>query len=636
MAGEGDAERLVVLVEARVRDLERNMQRAAGASDRSYNRMRRGSRSATRQMEGDMSRSTMRINQLLATTSTRMGAFARAGLGGLTAGFAASLAPILSFGAALNGARSAMTEFNRIADKSNMLGVSAERLQELRFAAEQSGMAVDNFDTAFRRFIRRASEAAQGTGAAKSAFEELGISLTDSTGRLKDTDALLGEVANALQRVPQHADKLRLAFKMFDTDGAMMVNVLADGAAGLDEFARKARDLGIIIDNDVIARAADMQTEFDTATKVLDLQFKQVLIDLAPLLVDMAQFAANVAGGIRMITDAVKELMKEGPGAGFGGNQSWAELLTPEQRDAMNLRLRLGNKPGENLYEGFGFGDDGRIILAPPALPPGDDDSGTTTRNAAAKAALKQAEAVARIVANLEHERDQLGRTAEEQELYNALKSVGVELESEYGQAIAGVVSELQAKRKEIEGNAEAMKKLEDAAERALTTIVDGFLEGKDAGEIFGQVLRDIGRELMSMGIRGISGGFADLFGSPSIPGREHGGPVRKGQPYIVGEKRPELFVPDQDGKILPSIPLGVSAPGGSGAGGTAAGRSDRQAVDVDVVVHVDQNGNFDAYVSNIAARTSQRAINESYRSDAFLQASGHAFRKNRKTGALR
>lgn len=37
--------------------------------------------------------------------------------------------------------------------------------------------------------------------------------------------------------------------------------------------------------------------------------------------------------------------------------------------------------------------------------------------------------------------------------------------------------------------------------------------------------------------------------------GREHGGPVRKDKPYIVGEKRPELFVPNQSGYILPEVP---------------------------------------------------------------------------------
>jgi len=36
---------------------------------------------------------------------------------------------------------------------------------------------------------------------------------------------------------------------------------------------------------------------------------------------------------------------------------------------------------------------------------------------------------------------------------------------------------------------------------------------------------------------------------------RAQGGPVRAGQPYIVGEKRPEVFVPEQNGQIIPRVP---------------------------------------------------------------------------------
>lgn len=47
-------------------------------------------------------------------------------------------------------------------------------------------------------------------------------------------------------------------------------------------------------------------------------------------------------------------------------------------------------------------------------------------------------------------------------------------------------------------------------------------------------------------------------LGLPDIPLlREHGGRVSAGQSYIVGEKRPEMFVPDRNGNIEPSVPNG-------------------------------------------------------------------------------
>lgn len=45
-----------------------------------------------------------------------------------------------------------------------------------------------------------------------------------------------------------------------------------------------------------------------------------------------------------------------------------------------------------------------------------------------------------------------------------------------------------------------------------------------------------------------------------SAPRREHGGPVRAHRPYVVGERRPELFVPKVDGTILPRVPAMAGA----------------------------------------------------------------------------
>lgn len=55
------------------------------------------------------------------------------------------------------------------------------------------------------------------------------------------------------------------------------------------------------------------------------------------------------------------------------------------------------------------------------------------------------------------------------------------------------------------------------------------------------------------------------ITGMGNIQARAHGGPVQAGRPYIVGEHRPELFVPNTNGTIIPKVPAmaGASAVGG-------------------------------------------------------------------------
>ena len=62
-----------------------------------------------------------------------------------------------------------------------------------------------------------------------------------------------------------------------------------------------------------------------------------------------------------------------------------------------------------------------------------------------------------------------------------------------------------------------------------------------------------------------VGGAIRSVTTLGGLTGREHGGPVAAGQPVIVGERRPELFIPNTSGTILPRI---TGAGGGGGRGG--------------------------------------------------------------------
>lgn len=56
-----------------------------------------------------------------------------------------------------------------------------------------------------------------------------------------------------------------------------------------------------------------------------------------------------------------------------------------------------------------------------------------------------------------------------------------------------------------------------------------------------------------------------DLLAAAQAAGKATGGPVSANTPYIVGERRPELFIPSTSGRIVPRVPgMGTMAAGGT------------------------------------------------------------------------
>ena len=129
------------------------------------------------------------------------------------------LAPVLAGMFTTQQVKQVIEYGDQIGKTADKVGLSTDALQELNFAAEQSGVSARTANMAWQRFARRAGEAAQGTGELVKVFEELGISTRDAEGSLKSTEELLYEYADAVANAETQQDKLRLAFKAFDSEG---------------------------------------------------------------------------------------------------------------------------------------------------------------------------------------------------------------------------------------------------------------------------------------------------------------------------------------------------------------------------------------------------------------------------------
>ena len=246
-------------------------------------------------------------NAKFATSFGSVTAGAAAAKGSLMrlAGPVALLLGAKGLGAAAIGAVRFADEIGKTAGK---LGVTTNALQEFRFAAGQSGVNVQTATMALQRFTRRAAEAAKDTGEAKEAFKTMGIQLTDVNGNLRDSQELLGDVAEAITNTESAGERLRLAFKLFDSEGVALVNTMLGGRKGFEAYAAEARKLGIIFDKDLIGRGELLANDLDKASLAISVNFKQALLDVAPILLKVSQGVGFLAEGLRFMADGARPL----------------------------------------------------------------------------------------------------------------------------------------------------------------------------------------------------------------------------------------------------------------------------------------------------------------------------------------
>ena len=171
----------------------------------------------------------------------------------------------------VGGVGAFITQMASSADKigkvSAKLGISTDALQKFRFGAEQSGVATSTFDMALQRMTRRVSEAREGTGEAKKALKEMGISLRDSSGNAKTTEQIFMEVADVMKGMTSQSDKVRLAFKLFDSEGVSLVNMMQQGSEAISNYGDQLQRYGGIIDDEAIKASSDFNDALNILSK---------------------------------------------------------------------------------------------------------------------------------------------------------------------------------------------------------------------------------------------------------------------------------------------------------------------------------------------------------------------------------
>jgi len=191
---------------------------------------------------------------------------------------------------------------DKIQKLSIRLGASTEALSQYKFVAEQTGVTFDALTTAWQRQTRRISEAAKGTGEAKGALLELGLSAERLNNLAPEKQFEI--IADRIDQVSNKADKVRLAMNLWDSEGVTLLQTIEGGSKAIKDMRDEADRLGLTLTRDQANAIAKANDQINILTKTISAGLSKAIIENAGFFADMAKTLGSVIP--RAIGSAVK------------------------------------------------------------------------------------------------------------------------------------------------------------------------------------------------------------------------------------------------------------------------------------------------------------------------------------------
>ena len=484
---------------------------------------------------------------------------------------------------------------SELQDASDKLGVNAESLQFLKYAAEQTGSSFGTLQTALAFNAKLVGNAARGNKEAADSLKLLGIGAKEFIG--VPLDKRLAVIATKLASIQDPAERLELALKLLGRGSADLLPLLSQGADGLSKFETEARSLGLFLSKEQVKQLDDAGDAWDR----LNLKIK--VFSAGPLTGTIG-FLTGIGDAITDLQDRIDDLdvskleefqkLSEGPKGPQGRRVTTA--FDKAMASFGEGSFKLSNE-GQTV-------DDRLYLMMNEAKRIGEE------QELAAKAAVKAQEllsaAAAKTAEEVKSVTEDIAKLSKEANSY--FEDRGKELTEKYKPAIdilaegvdevnrlfiAGVISSETAAAaikdysasyvdsfdRVIEKNTEVsdsttdlLKQIQVAANGFARDLTDTFFDATQTiGELFEQLAITIAKAIFTQTvtepfINSILGSIK-LPGSSSSPGgtssggnapesffrRAIGGSVMAGSSYLVGERGPELFVPSGGGTIVPN-----------------------------------------------------------------------------------
>lgn len=207
------------------------------------------------------------------------------------AGAVIAAAMTAAYGAVALSVSNTLESMDKLGKQSQKIGIPVEQLSALTLAASTSGVGMDELGKGMGKLSKAMVEAAaKPASEAANAFRALGISATDSSGKLLPVIDVATSIAGKFEGMKDGAGKTAVSMALMGKTGNDLIPMLNMGADGLAAMMANAAKFGIVIDSNAAAAA----TKFRDTLTLLGAAKDGIIVKLTQHMLPALQAFANI------------------------------------------------------------------------------------------------------------------------------------------------------------------------------------------------------------------------------------------------------------------------------------------------------------------------------------------------------
>ena len=468
---------------------------------------------------------------------------------------------------------------------SRIAGTSAERFQELAHASASVGIEQSKLSDILKDVNDKFGDYyATGAGPLADFFDNIApkVGLAKDAFQGLSSDQALGLYVKSLQDANVSQAELTFYMEALASDSTALTPLLQNNAAALNQISEAGRELGLVMDEDIVKKGANMQRQWLGFVRSMRTSFNTLAIDVITGFdqffnisddADFADMNARIDAAADRRVKANQKIQSIMNGSSYADlNLLDKGLVNFQQRNAqaasdeinmldfaltaLQKKMSQRNSVLEQLNAPLDLG-----------LGGGTGSGSTVDTVSDMEKAIKAYDSLS---SSLDPVIAATNKYADAEKTVNtALKNRSIS--SEQAAATLSLARvQMEQSISAASDLASVFETIDSSMEEAFMGIIDGTMSAKDAFKSMAtDIIKELYRVLVVQKIVGaISGAITGSFGGGATINphtRASGGPVSAGQPYVTGEHGRELFVPKVDGRILSGAQTSNASRSGDG-----------------------------------------------------------------------